>query len=66
MNQVSILIEQAKNNGLEINYDKAFEFCDSIGGMRVEDDVLVTNDKPDILSGPCKRMPEDIEALMKY
>ena len=58
------VIEQAKNNGLEINYDKAFEFCDSIGGMRVEDDVLITNSTPDILSGPCVRMPEDIEALM--
>jgi Xaa-Pro aminopeptidase len=34
-------------------------------GIRIEDDVLITNGEPEILSGKLPKKPEEIEALMK-
>lgn len=34
-------------------------------GVRIEDDVLITTDKPDVLSGKLPRKTEEIEAVMK-
>ncbi|HET6725598.1 MAG TPA: Xaa-Pro aminopeptidase [Gammaproteobacteria bacterium] len=34
-------------------------------GVRIEDDVLVTRDEPDVLSGKLAKAPDDIERLMQ-
>lgn len=34
-------------------------------GVRIEDDVLVTNDEPDVLTGDLLKDPEEIERLMQ-
>ena len=34
-------------------------------GVRIEDDVLVTADEPEVLSGELPKKPEDIEVLMQ-
>ena len=33
-------------------------------GIRIEDDVLVTRDEPEVLTAACPKSVEDIEALM--
>ena len=33
-------------------------------GIRIEDDVLVTNDKPDVMTRDCAKGVEEVEALM--
>jgi Xaa-Pro aminopeptidase len=33
-------------------------------GVRIEDDVLVTEDSPRVLSGKAPKQPEEIEELM--
>ncbi|HET6655336.1 MAG TPA: M24 family metallopeptidase, partial [Gammaproteobacteria bacterium] len=34
-------------------------------GVRIEDDVLVTRDEPDVLSGKLVKDPDDIERFMQ-
>ena len=33
-------------------------------GIRIEDDVLITNDGPDVLSGDCPKTIANIEAIV--
>lgn len=47
-----------------INYDKAETYKD-FGGVRIEDDILVTEDGNRILGKPIPKKVEDIEAIMK-
>ncbi|HYW79582.1 MAG TPA: hypothetical protein VE890_08395, partial [Thermoguttaceae bacterium] len=44
-----------------INYDKADEFKD-FGGIRLEDDLLVTDDGHQVMSEQIPRTIEDVEA----
>lgn len=59
-----ISLERSKNDDLPINYDKAFEFCDVIGGIRIEDDLLVTESGCQVLS-TCPKTVDEIEEIMK-
>lgn len=47
-----------------INYDKAESYKD-FGGVRIEDDILVTEDGNRILGKPIPKKVEDVEAMMK-
>lgn len=61
------LIEIWKNenkNAEFINYDKVMTYLD-FGGIRIEDDVLVTADGVRVLGKPIPKTVEEIEELMK-
>jgi len=47
-----------------INYDKVEEYRD-FGGVRIEDNVLVTEDGHRVIGKPIPKTPEDIEKIMK-
>lgn len=47
-----------------VDFNKALQFAESVGGIRIEDDVLVTNDSFEILSARCPKTIEDIERIM--
>lgn len=58
------LIRQWKNekkNDQYINYEKIWAFKD-FGGIRIEDDVLITNDGHRVLGMPIPKSIEDVEA----
>lgn len=60
------LIDQWKaDNRLSefINYDKVDQYRD-FGGIRIEDDILVTNDGFRLLGKPIPKSVEDVEALL--
>ena len=57
-------LEKAKNDNLPINYDKALEYCDIIGGIRIEDDLLITDNGIQFLSNAPKTIDE-IESIMR-
>ncbi len=46
----------------QVNWERVDEVAD-VGGIRIEDDVLVTSDVPEILSGGLTKSVEGIEAL---
>ncbi len=55
---------QAENKHSEfINYDKVAEYRD-FGGVRIEDDILVTADGNRVLGKPIPKTVEEIEAIM--
>jgi Xaa-Pro aminopeptidase len=47
-----------------IDIPKALEFAETVGGIRIEDDVLVTETGFENLSAICPKTIEEIEALM--
>ncbi len=62
---IPALIDQWRNEGKFtefINYDKAETYKD-FGGIRIEDDVLVTNDGYRVLGKPIPKTVNEIEAL---
>jgi len=61
------LIERWKNedkNAEFINYDKVMTYLD-FGGIRIEDDILVTADGMRVLGRPIPKTVSEIEELMK-
>ena len=53
---------KSKNNHSEfIDYDKVDEYLD-FGGIRIEDDILVTNEGPLVLGKPIPKTVEEVEA----
>jgi Xaa-Pro aminopeptidase len=48
----------------QINMDVALELSKTVGGIRIEDDVLVTDTGYDVLSADCPKEIEQIEALL--
>lgn len=61
------LIAQWKKDGKHkdfINYSKAEEYLD-FGGVRIEDDVLVTDDGYRVLGTPIPKTTEEVEETMK-
>ena len=62
---IPTLIDQWQAEGRHaafIDYDKVEQFKD-FGGIRIEDDVLVTEDGPRILGPPIPKAIDDVEAL---
>lgn len=63
---IPALIEKWENEGKFkdfINYDKVKEYI-GFGGIRIEDDVLVTNDGFKILGKPIPKTVAELEAIM--
>lgn len=64
---IPALIEQWKAEGKMdafINFDKVAEYI-GFGGIRIEDDVLVTSDGCKVLGPPLPKTVEEIESIMK-
>ena len=60
---IEIWKNENKNPGF-INYDKVMTYLD-FGGIRIEDDVLVTADGVRVLGRPIPKTVKEIEELMK-
>lgn len=63
---IPALFEQWKNEGKFtdfINYEKASAYLD-FGGIRIEDDILVTDDGYRVLGKPIPKEVDEIEAIM--
>jgi len=45
-----------------INFTKSLQLADEVGGIRIEDDVLVTEDGNEVIS-KCPKTPDELEAL---
>lgn len=64
---IPALIDMWKSEGKFtefINYDKAESYKD-FGGIRIEDDILVTDDGHKVLGKPIPKTVEEIETTMK-
>jgi Xaa-Pro aminopeptidase len=48
-----------------IDVQRALELAAEVGGIRIEDDVLVTETGCEVLTRGCPKTVEEIEALMK-
>ena len=59
-------LDLGKKLNAPINYEKALEYRDSVGGIRIEDDILITNDGCEVLSSMCPKTVEEIEELMTH
>lgn len=60
------LLSQWKNDNLFsgfINYKKAEDFMD-VGGVRIEDNILITDKGNKLLGKPIPKTPEEIESLV--
>ncbi|KAK8844321.1 hypothetical protein M9Y10_024534 [Tritrichomonas musculus] len=60
-------LEQSRNNPSfnGVVFDRALELAEKVGGIRIEDDLLITDNGNDILSACCPKSVEEIEELMK-
>jgi Xaa-Pro aminopeptidase len=64
---IPALIDKWEKEGLHkehINYDKVRKFI-GFGGIRIEDDILVTDDGCRVLGKPIPKTVEEIEEIMK-
>ena len=52
-----------ESQGLDV--DRALHFADAVGGIRIEDDVFVTQDGHEVLA-VCPKTVDEIEAIMKH
>ena len=50
----------------EVNMELAQRYARTVGGIRIEDDLLVTENGCDVLSKNCPKTVEEIEALMAH
>jgi Xaa-Pro aminopeptidase len=58
------LVEQWRSDGRHasfINYDRVEDFLD-FGGIRIEDDVLITEDGARVLGPSPPKAPDEVEA----
>lgn len=62
-NEENIMQVKDKPEYSIINFPRALELCKTVCAIRIEDDVLVTNNGRDVLS-TCPKTVEDIEAIM--
>ena len=58
-----ISLQRAQQQGISINYELAYLYSDLICGIRIEDDILVTDEGCDILS-TCPKTVDEIESIM--
>ncbi|KAH0789541.1 Clan MG, family M24, aminopeptidase P-like metallopeptidase [Histomonas meleagridis] len=61
-----VRLERERNNPNYacVNFDKALHYADTVGGIRIEDDLLVTEDGSEVLSCNCPKTIEEIEKIM--
>lgn len=63
------ILNEIKNPQLKghefVDWDFAIELADKVGGIRIEDDLLVTENGYERLS-PCPKSVEEIEQIMKH
>lgn len=59
-------LEQSKDKDMyaAVNFDRAFELAAKVGGIRIEDDVLITENGNEILSAWCPKDIASIEQIM--
>ena len=61
-----VRLEQAKNDPKYsiIDFEKAFHFAKTVCGIRIEDDILITEDGVEVLSQICPKEIAQIEEIM--